>query len=86
MNRGTTTNYMDPLHSSAELPGSIGRGTGYTLKEIRRQLTAFMRRKGMPSHLWRSMTVHPDRTLPRAKSQAPSRPCRIVKDDLWAKL
>jgi hypothetical protein len=76
---------MDPLHSSAELPGSIGRGTGYTLKEIRRQLTAFMRRKGMPSHLWRSMTVHPERTLPRA-DQALSRPCRIVKDDLWAKL
>lgn len=58
---------------------SIGRGTGCTIKEIRRALTAYMERKGIRGQQWKTLDD-------KRKLREPVRPCRIHKSDLWSLL
>lgn len=36
-----------------ENPATIGRGSGMTIKEVKRRIQDFMKRKNMPNEHWR---------------------------------
>ena len=45
-----------PDLNAANAPGaSIGRGFGSTIKELRRQINAYLKRKKIPSYQWRTL-------------------------------
>jgi hypothetical protein len=72
----TATNRHDANHCSDVQPGTIGRGTGYTIKQFRRALDNLMKRKGVPSASWRK---------PRSETVAPVI-SPIRKTDPWSLL
>jgi hypothetical protein len=83
----SATNRFDEVHSSEVLPGSIGRGSGMTIKEFNRRLTLFMRKRGIPNTemQWRSRSrreaevagsggIHADEVAPLKRSGVESKP------------
>ena len=89
----SATNRAAALAAADGLPATVGRGSGFTLREMNRKINAYMRRKHIPSHKWRTKAecdAERARLRPAIAPLLPPRRhacCRVGQlGDLWDQL